>query len=205
MTKISRIIILLLVSGSLLAAVFAGVAMFRKRNALPVLGEPGHTVGNFSFTNQNGKKISRDDVKNKITVVEYFFTTCPGICKIMSRNLETVYEFYKNDSNVTILSHTVDPETDSVSVLKAYADRMGADAPGWQFLTGDKAGLYNAARKNYLLAVEDNANTAIKDDFIHTQYVALVDTEQRIRGFYSATDSLDMKKLIGDIRKLQGE
>ncbi|MET0298496.1 MAG: SCO family protein, partial [Flavitalea sp.] len=96
-------------SASLLAVVFTGVAMFRKRNALPVLGEPGHTVGNFSFVNQDGKNISRADVKDKITVVEYFFTTCPGICKIMSRNLETVYGAYKNDSEVTILSHTVDP------------------------------------------------------------------------------------------------
>lgn len=205
MTRFSKIIALLFVSISLIGIIWYISSIVSSKNTLPVLGEPGHVTGDFSFVNHQGRKFTQDDIKDKVVVVEYFFTTCPGICRIMNKNLKTVYTSFKNDPQFTILSHTVDPETDSVPTLANYAKLMDATEPGWEFLTGDKTALYTAAKKDYLLSAEENHDTSIEDEFIHTEYVALVDRNKRIRGFYDATDSLKMIKLVGDIHKLLKE
>lgn len=169
---------------------------------MPVLGEPGHIAGNFSFTNQEGKLITEKDMVGKVAVIEYFFTSCPGICKVMNKNLNLVYKSFKGRSDFAILSHTVEPETDSVPVLARYARNFNAEAPTWQFLTGNKYDLYKAARTEYLLAIEEENNSAVEEDFIHTQYVALLDKNRRIRGFYDATDRTSVDKLIKDVKTL---
>ena len=168
------------------------------KNKLPVLGEPGHMAGSFSFVNQDGILINEKSVENKVTLVEFFFTSCPSICPRMNENLKEVYKKFKPDTGFVILSHTVDPERDSVSVLKKYAQRYSADAPGWQFLTGDKNALYQAASRDYLLAAVDSGNS----NFIHTQYVALLDRQRRIRGFYDGTNKESVSKLASDIKTL---
>lgn len=178
---------------------FLSVA-FGSKTKLPVLGEPGHTAGAFSFINQDGKLITEESVKNKVTVVEYFFTSCPSICPVMNANLKEVYEKFKTNPGFMILSHTVDPERDSVSVMKKYSLRYDAETPGWQFLTGSKDALYQAASKDYLLAVEDSSNAS----FIHTQYVALLDKKRQIRGFYDLTNKENvgrMSEAIGQLLK----
>ncbi|HOA37267.1 MAG TPA: SCO family protein [Flavihumibacter sp.] len=198
-TRLSNISVFLVLALTLLALGYMLYQFTARKNSLPVLGEPGHMAGDFSFTNQDGQVVTRQMVDGKTTVVEYFFTTCPGICKIMNRNLQTIHDTFKNDSNLVILSHTVNPETDSVPVMAAYAKTFGAEAPSWQLLTGDKTALYKAAREDYLLAVEDSAKNK---DFIHTEYVALVDGKRRVRGFYDATQKESIDKLAADIRKL---
>ncbi|AXY74197.1 SCO family protein [Paraflavitalea soli] len=202
MTPLSRIVTLLIVTVSIIGLFFFIGAGIVKKNSLPILGEPDHVAGSFSFTNQEGKTITEKDVTGKVTVVEYFFTTCPGICKIMNKNLTSVYQTFKGEPQFMILSHTVDPETDSVPVLAAYAKQLKAEAPAWEFLTGNKDELYKAARQEYLLAVEDARLSGTAEDFIHTEKVALLDGERRIRGFYDATDSLGIKQLIIDTRRL---
>jgi protein SCO1 len=167
-------------------------------NRLPVLGEPGHTAGAFSFINQDGKRITERSVQSKVTVVEYFFTSCPSLCPVMNKNLKQVYDRFKADSDFMILSHTVDPERDSVSVMSRYAKRFGAEIPGWQFLTGDKNALYNAASKDYLLSAMDSGGA----NFIHTQYVALLDRKRQVRGFYDFTNGENVLKLESDIKLL---
>ena len=176
---------------------FAGLAFINK-NALPVLGEPGHVAGAFDFINQDGTHITEKEVKNKVTVVDYFFTSCPSICPAMNKNLNQVYEKFKGDTSFAILSHTVDPERDSFSVLKSYARKYGVTAPQWQFLTGDKNELYTAASRDYLLAVEDSANS----NFIHTQYVALLDKKRQVRGFYDMSTGQNIDRLDKDIEEL---
>ena len=171
---------------------------FSRKNNLPILGEPGHSAGSFSFINQDGKSITEKSVFDKITVVEYFFTSCPSICPVMNHNLKSVYDKFKNNPDFIILSHTVDPERDSVSALKSYAKRFNADAPSWQFLTGNKEELYKTASNDYLLSAQDSG----KANFIHTQYVALVDGKRRIRGFYDATNPENILKLDADIELL---
>jgi protein SCO1/2 len=178
---------------------FLSVA-FGNKVTLPVLGEPSHTAGAFSFTNQDGKQLTEQSVLNKVTVVEYFFTSCPSICPVMNGNLKEVYQKFKTNPGFMILSHTVDPERDSVSVLKKYAIRYNAETPGWQFLTGSKDSLYQAASKDYLLAVEDSSNSG----FIHTQYVALLDKKRQIRGFFDLTNKENVGKMneaIGELLK----
>src|SRR6476620_11779443 len=111
---------------------------------------PVSYVHPFSFTNQDGKTVSDKDVAGKVYVAEYFFTTCKGICPRMNINMKKVWEQLKNEKNFVILSHTVDPETDSVGRMKHYADSLGISG-NWWFLTGSKADLYKAARVSYLL------------------------------------------------------
>jgi len=171
---------------------------FGNKTKLPVLGEPGHVAGAFSFVNQDGEHITEKSVSNKVTVVEYFFTSCPSICPVMNGNLKEVYDKFKTNAGFMILSHTVDPERDSVSVLKKYSMRYDARSPGWQFLTGSKESLYQCASKDYFLAVEDSSNTR----FIHTQYVALLDKKRQIRGFYDLTNKENVGKMNEAIEQL---
>lgn len=173
-----------------------------QKNPLPILGNPGHITGSFSFTDQDGKTITDKDVAGKVRVVEYFFTSCKSICPIMNNNLISVQDAFKNRKDFIILSHTVDPATDSAGVLKKYAERMHAIPGKWEFLTGTKLALYQMAEMDYLLSADTTNTTNEADAFIHTQYVALVDKENHIRGFYDATNKKEIDKLISDIKKL---
>lgn len=175
---------------------------------LPVYGprnedSTDHKIASFSFIDQEGKKVTEEDVNGKIYIADFFFTTCQGICPIMSGQMQRVYEHYKGDERIHFLSHSVKPVEDSVPVLAAYAKEHGADAKQWQFLTGDKKELYEMARKSYLVSVTEGNGGP--EDFVHTQFFALVDPERRIRGFYDGTDSTEVNKLIDDIHVLLGE
>ncbi|WP_089891326.1 SCO family protein [Chitinophaga arvensicola] len=175
---------------------------FFGKDKLPHLGAPGHTVPGFSFTDQDGKTKAKADVEGKIYVSEFFFTTCTGICPKMNANMDKVYAKYKDKPDFLILSHTVDPEHDSVPVLKAYAAKHNADAKNWWFLTGDKKQLYRMARQGYL--VDDGVYTG-EEDFVHTQWFALVDKAGQIRGLYEGTKQQDVNRLITDIDRLMEE
>ncbi len=175
--------------------------VFDGKKSLPVLGEPGHTAGSFSLVNQDGDTVTAESVRHKVTVAEYFFTSCPSICPVMNKNLKELYDRYGHRPDFVILSHTVDPDRDSVPVLKAYAKRLDVVSPGWQFLTGDKNALYSGAARDYLLSAGDSGSP----EFIHTQYVALLDKQRRVRGFYDATDKEMIRKLNGDIKRLLEE
>lgn len=164
-----------------------------------------HRIQYFSFTDQFNEPYTLDSVKGKIYVTEFFFTTCRSICPIMNRNMEKVYKEYGKRPDFRILSHTVDPETDSAHVLMAYAKLHGANDRKWIFLTGDKKLLYEAARKSYLVSVDEKPPENSEEDFIHTQMFVLVDKNQRIRGYYDGTDSLEVQRLITDIGVLYKE
>lgn len=168
---------------------------------MPVLSN----VQPFSFTNQNGKQVTDNDIRGKVCVVEYFFTTCKGICPKMNRNMKMVFEKFKNEKDFLILSHTVDPDTDSVGRMKQYADSMGADSNKWLFLTGRKDSLYSAARLSYLLDDPKNNNGTMEEQFIHTQFFALVDKNGSVRRIYDGLKQDELKELMKDIDKLLAE
>ncbi|MBA3828933.1 MAG: SCO family protein [Taibaiella sp.] len=193
----------------ILSAIFMGYyykVNQETRRILPVLGNPGHHVGNFSFINQDGKTITNADVKGKICVVEYFFATCRGICPKMNEHMVKVYQAFRGNNHILILSHTVDPKKDTVQALKTYSLKYDADAKQWMFLTGDKKALYNMARYDYLVtAVDDTTNVDIQSDFIHTKYWVLVDGNGEVRGSYDGTNIGQVNQLIGDIKELQKE
>lgn len=173
---------------------------------LPILGNAGHKVGNFSFTNQDDKVVTLADVDGKIRVVNYFFTTCKGICPRMNENMTKVYQAYRGNNNILILSHTVDPKKDTVGAMKAYSMHFDADPKQWMFLTGDKKALYEMARDEYLVtAVDDTATADINADFIHSERFILVDKGGRIRGQYDGLNPGEVNQLIGDIQELLKE
>jgi protein SCO1/2 len=157
----------------------------------------------FHFTNQDGQIVSDSNVYNKVTVVEYFFTTCKGICPKLNTNMKEVYMLYKDEPDFQILSHTCNPETDSVPVLKRYADSLKVDTKKWIFLTGRKDSLYQMARGSYLLDDPKNNVEKIEDQFMHTQFFALVDRNGKIRGkIYDGLKALEVQQLKTDIGRL---
>jgi protein SCO1/2 len=165
---------------------------------LPVL----NTVQPFSFTRQDSVQVSIADLRNRIYVAEYFFTTCKGICPKMNKNMKAVYEKFKNDSNFLVLSHTVNPETDSLPVLRRYADSIGADPANWWFVTGTKESLYKSARESYLLDDPQNSSKNIEEQFLHTQFFSLVDRQGRVRGIYDGIKKEEVDQLLLDIATL---
>jgi protein SCO1/2 len=177
---------------------FAGTDYYTAK--LPVMTY----VKDFSFTDQDGQKLMQRDVEGKVYVTEYFFTTCKGICPKMNYNMQKVYEKFKNDSSFAIISHTCQPEVDSVPLMKAYAQKMGA-GPNWYFVTGSKDSLYKMARESYLLDNEKNNSVNIADQFIHTQFFALVDKQGRVRGIYDGLKNDEIDKLNTDIKDLLRE
>lgn len=162
-----------------------------------------HRVPDFKFVNQYGESVTNATFADKIYVTEYFFTTCQSICPIMNGHLEHIYAQFRNEPDLMFLSHTVDPETDSVPVLRAYAESHGVTDRRWHFVTGPKTELYELARKGYILNAEKGDGGP--DDFIHTQNFALVDKERHIRGYYDGTDSTDMQRLVTEIKLLLDE
>lgn len=196
------------------------------KSKLPVLNA---NVQDFSFVNQNGKNVTEKDVEGKVYVAEYFFTTCKGICPKMNANMRRVYDAFKHEKEFLILSHTCMPETDSVPLLKNYEKKMltgklvksddgsytiDDDSTAnnysltgqWLFLTGDKMSLYKMARESYL--IDNNKPDTlqnISDQFIHTQFFALLDKQRRVRGIYDGLKEDEIQKLITDIDGLLKE
>ena len=156
----------------------------------------------FSFINQDGKTITEKDITGKVFVAEYFFTTCKGICPKMNNNMKLVYEKLKEKDDFLILSHTCQPEIDSAAQMKKYSDSLGVDTKRWIFLTGRKDSLYTMARISY--TIDDPANNlkSIDDDFLHTQFWALVDRNGDVRKIYDGLKESEVKLLIRDAEKL---
>jgi|TARA_B110000238_G_C16078524_1_gene418312 protein SCO1/2 len=162
-----------------------------------------HKIRDFSLINQNGKVITQEDYKDKIYVSDFFFTTCQTICPIMTHNMAKIQKEFNEDDSVMLLSHSVTPEIDSVTVLRDYADRKGVVDVKWNVTTGDKKHIYELARKSYF-AVVDEGDGGVQD-FIHTENFILVDKKRQIRGYYDGTQDEEMDRLITDIKTLQKE
>jgi protein SCO1/2 len=160
-----------------------------------------HTIADFSLTNQNGDIITQEDYKDKIYIADFFFTTCPTICPIMTKNMADIQQEIINDEDVLLLSHSVTPEIDSVAQLKKYALEKGVDDTKWNLLTGDKKQIYDLARKSYLAVKTDGDGGPF--DMIHTENFILVDKQKRIRGFYNGTNKEDIKQLLTDLNILR--
>ncbi len=159
----------------------------------------------FSFTNQNGKTITEKDIVGKVAVVNFFFTTCKSVCPIMATNLLPVYKKFGAESDFIMLSHTSDPERDSVPTLKRYADSLQVQGGRWLFVTGRKDSLYAAARHSY--RIDDPANFVqnIDDDFLHSQFIALVNKKGEVVKIYDGIKPSEVKEMETDIAKLLKE
>lgn len=165
-----------------------------------------HSISNFNLLDQLNRKVTKKVMKNKIVLADFFFVSCPSICPKMTNNLLKIHNYYKTDSSILILSHTVWPELDSVSVLFNYGEKYNVNHENWRFLTGSKQELYRLARQDYLVVpdVNDpNFQHGSAADFIHTENIVLIDQKQRIRAFYDGTDEVQMQQAIQDIEILK--
>lgn len=161
----------------------------------------GHRVGSFQLINQYGDSLTDRDFSNTIYVADFFFTTCPGICLAMAKQMVRVQEANKEELDFKILSHTVQPEVDSPSVLLEYAAFYNADPAIWQFATGERMDIFNLARKSYFAATLEIGGD--EGEMVHTENFVLVDKEKRIRGIYDGTSTEEVDKLIEDIELLR--
>ena len=159
-----------------------------------------HTISDFSFTNQNGKSITQKDYEGKIYVADFFFTSCKSICPKMTTNLVEVQKAFLHNPKVKLLSFSVMPDIDSVSVLKEYAKINGVIDSKWNLVTGDKKAIYAMARKSYLAVKQGKPEELY--DMVHTENFVLVDSKRRIRGFYDGTKKEEIQRLIEDINWL---
>jgi protein SCO1/2 len=181
-------------------ALSSSIPGFTKKRFPPIT-----KVQPFSFINQDGKTVTEKVIKGKVVVVNYFFTTCNSICPRMNNNLKPAYEAFKNEPGFLLLSHTSDPKRDSVSVLKHYADSMQVDQTKWIFLTGRKDSLYRTARHSYQIDNPDNFVENIDDDFLHTQFVALVNKKGEVVKIYDGIKPSELKVMEEDIKNLLKE
>lgn len=160
-----------------------------------------HTVSDFSLVNQNGTAITQEDYKDKIYVADFFFTTCPTICPIMTKNMAFIQEQILDDEEVMLLSHSVTPVIDSVPQLKKYALEKGVIDRKWNLVTGDKKQIYQLARKSYMAVKDDGDGGPF--DMIHTENFILVDKQRRIRGTYDGTNPEEIEELLQDLAILK--
>ncbi len=188
------------------------------------------SIPDFNFIDQNHQTFTKKKTEGKVYVTEYFFTTCKGICPKLNTSMRRIYDKFKNESDFLIVSHTCMPEVDSVSLLKAYENKMltssllknqdgsyklshqGADSVAsysnktWYFVTGDKEQLYKLARQGYMIDNgKPDSTQRIQDQFIHTQFFALVDRYGRVRGIYDGLIEEEVQKLMNDIPELMKE
>lgn len=165
-----------------------------------------YTVPKFSFVNQNKREVSHRDYAGKIYVTDFFFTTCPTICPIMSSQMSRLQSLLQNENlqdQVMLLSHTVNPENDGPDELKAYAEKIGADTRNWHFVTGSKEDLYYQAKNGYFINALESDTAA--GGFIHSDNFILIDRNSHIRGYYDGTSTREVDSLLQDIKLLLKE
>jgi protein SCO1/2 len=162
-----------------------------------------HQIPAFRFLNQDSVFVSEKDVEGKVYVADFFFTTCPTICPKMKTQMLRIYERYKDRDEVRIISHSIDPDFDTPNVLKDYAARLQVKAPKWNFLTGDKAAIYQLGQKSYMVSAQEDPNEA--GGFVHSGAFILVDKNRHVRGIYDGTVEAEVNHLLEDMEVLLKE
>lgn len=198
--------IMLLVSNVMLIS-----CIQKKEVPLPIFGEREvvngdtiyHTIRNFSFVDQDSAEVTNETFQDKIYVADFFFTSCRTICPIMKTQMLRVYDSTLNDPEVLLLSHSIDPEYDTIALLHDFAERLGVKSSKWHFVTGVKDSIYSIAQTSYFAtAMEDKSEP---DGFIHSGAFLLVDKQKRLRGKYDGTKEDDVNRLLADIERLKKE
>ncbi|MEJ8755905.1 SCO family protein [Pontibacter sp. H259] len=174
----------------------------REVNGKTIVDTVYHQIPDFAFVNQDSQLVTQETVAGKIYVTDFFFTTCPSICPKMKNQMLRVYEKYKDNPNVVLLSHTIDPAHDTVAVLKDYAERMKVTSDKWHFVTGDRDSIYDMALK-YFVGVQENGE--VEGGYSHSGHFMLIDQNRHIRGKYEGTEQEDVDRLLEDMDVLLKE
>jgi protein SCO1/2 len=162
----------------------------------------------FALTERSGKTITNHDLAGKIWVADFIYTTCPGPCPLITAGMAKLQDAVAHDPQVQLVSFTVDPQTDTPAVLAKYADQFGADPNRWWFLTGPEKPLDDLIQKGFLQAVQDNRGQPLQEDqspVTHSTYLALVDADGTVRGFYDGVGTSGRADLLRDIKILEKE
>jgi len=184
----------------IISIVFLGCENSKMANKLPILGSIEGT--NYAFLSQDSAVITPANFEDKIYVTDFFFTTCPTICPTMKAQMLRVYEAFEKNDNVMLLSHTIDPQHDTVGVLKNYAEGLGVSSNTWLMVTGDKKEIFGVAEKYMVSALEDESQPG---GLVHSGAFVLIDKNKKIRGYYDGTKELDTNELIADMKILLDE
>jgi protein SCO1/2 len=189
---------------------FIAVSCQKPQEKLPYLGNPVvegkdtiyPKISDFKFINQDSVVVTQQTFANKIYVADFIFLSCPTICPRMNTQLKLVYDVYKDNPNILFLSHTIDPERDTVDKLKLFSQSKGV-SDKWHFVTGNRDSIYSIATNSYFA-------TAYKDSkepggYVHSGGFLLVDKNKHIRGVYDGTNPEETKRLISDIKILLNE
>lgn len=178
-------------------------AITKTVNGKQTVDSVDHTIPDFKFISQYGETVTARTLDNKIYVADFFFTTCPTICPKMKTQLKRVYDRFKGNTEVMFLSHTIDPDHDSVAVLKDFAQGLGVKDRQWLFVTGDKAAIFEIGEDSYMVTAQEDENAP--GGAVHSGAFILVDKAKRIRGVYDGTTEEGVNKLMGDMDKLLAE
>lgn len=196
---------------------FIGISSFvsceNKQDKLPILGHKSiegkdttyHQIADFTFVNQDSQLVNNETFTNQIYVADFFFISCPTICPVMKKQMIRVYERFKNNPEVALLSHTIDPRHDSISVLKEYASQLGIETSKWHMVTGKQDAIYDIALKSYMVTAMEDSTAKDEGGIIHSGAFLLVDKNRRIRGQYDGTKEEEVNLLMKDMEKLLKE
>lgn len=184
-----------------------------KQDALPILGHKSiegtdttyHQIADFAFVDQDSQLVTNATFSDKIYVADFFFISCPTICPVMKKQMIRVYEKFKDNPEVALLSHTIDPRHDSVSVLKEYASQLGIETAKWYMVTGKTETIYDIALKSYMVTAMEDSTAKDEGGIIHSGAFLLVDKNRRIRGQYDGTKEEEVNQLMKDMEKLLKE
>ncbi len=161
-----------------------------------------HRIPPFALTNQDGQRVTEETFEGKIYIADFFFTTCPGICKSMTQNMAELQETFEGNEEVLFLSHSVTPDVDDVEQLHQYAKVHGARSGTWHMVTGERSEIYDLGRRSYF-ADEDEGGARTDDEFLHTENFVLVDRDRHVRGVYNGLNKASLRQLVADVRRLQ--
>ncbi|MDN5212510.1 SCO family protein [Fulvivirgaceae bacterium BMA12] len=176
----------------------------RVKDGKKVIDTVYHTIPDFSFIDQDSNSVTHRTFDDKIYVADFFFTSCPDICPAMTTQMLRVYEKFRDNPGFALLSHTIDPKRDSVTVLKDYSERIGVEESGkWFFVTGQKEDIYDIGLNGYMVTADESPDAP--GGYIHSGAFILVDKERRIRGVYDGTKEEKVDLLMEDIPKLMAE
>ena len=192
----------------------------QKPQSLPILGERDavtrtingkevtdtiyHQIPDYAFLDQDSVLVSPKTFAGKVYVADFFFTTCPTICPKMKTQMLRIFEKYKNNPRVNLLSHSIDPTYDNVGVLRAFAKHLGVnDSKTWHFVTGDRNKIYEIGQKGYMVTAQEDKTAP--GGQLHDGSFLLIDTQRRVRGRYDGTIPTEVDKLMKDIEILLQE
>lgn len=159
-----------------------------------------HQIRNFSLLDQDSQRVSKQTVAGKVYVADFFFTSCPTICPLMKTQMLRVAEHYRNEPRLAILSHTIDPEYDTIPRLREYAEQLGVDNPNWHFLWGKRDTIFALAEQDYYVSAMVDANSP--GGYAHSGGFILVDNQGRVRGVFDGTQAKPVDSLMQAIDQL---